>query len=126
MRYAIVFHPEVLRDATALALTLMAALSSAEAAAPCLAPGVPIQWRADYCMLLMETDDEIAVSACIEQEGRRRFPGSCASNTHFKKRMCEAMIKRGTRQAALGHCARDPAFMGRTVERGGAGGTAKP
>ena len=73
-------------------------------------------------MLKMETDDEIAVSDCIEQEGKRRFANSCASNTHFKKRMCELMIQSGTKAGTVDRCVRDPAFKGRTVERGGVGG----
>ncbi len=88
----------------------------------CLAPGEPIQWRADYCMLRMGTDDEIPVSGCIAAEGRRRFPNPCAANTHFKKRMCELMIRAGTRAGTLDGCVRDPDFKGRTVRNGGVGG----
>jgi hypothetical protein len=104
-----------------LALTLLTRLSLVEAATPCLAPGEPIQWRADYCMLKMETDDEIPVSGCIEQEGKRRFRNACASNTHFKKRMCELMIQNGTKAGTTDQCVKDPNFKGRTVERGGVG-----
>ena len=104
-----------------LTLTLLTGLSLARAATPCLAPGEPIQWRADYCMLRMETDDEIAVSGCIEREGKRRFPNACASNTHFKKRMCELMTQNGTRTGTVDRCVKDPTFKGRTVERGGVG-----
>src|SRR5512133_413597 len=104
-----------------LALVFLTGLSPAKAVTPCLAPGAPIQWRADYCMLKMETDDEIAVSGCIEQEGKRRFPNSCASNTHFKKRMCELMIQNGTKTGTLDRCLRDRTFKGRTVQNGGVG-----
>jgi hypothetical protein len=106
----------------ALALAVLAALSPARAVTPCIAAGEPLHWQVDYCMLKMETDDEIAVSGCIEQEGKRRFPSSCASNTHFKKQMCEMMIRQGTRAGSLEHCVTDPSFRGRTVERGGVGG----
>jgi hypothetical protein len=105
----------------ALALALLTAAPLANAA-ECLAPGEPVQWRADYCMLKMETDDEIAVSRCIEQEGKRRFPNSCASNTHFKKRMCELAIRNGTRTGNLEICMKDRNFKGRTVQNGGVGG----
>lgn len=108
--------------AAVLAAALAAAVAPALAAGRCLAPGEPMYWRVDYCMLLMETDDEIAVSGCIEQEGRRRFRTACASNTHFKRRMCALMIRNGTRQGTLQQCVRDAGFQGRTVRLGGVGG----
>ncbi len=105
--------------------TLMTALTvaalSADAAPPCLAEGEPIQWIADYCMLTMETDDEIAVSGCIEAQAKIRFRNACASNTHFKKRMCERMIRNGTRTGTPQQCLNDPGFKGRTVAAGGVG-----
>lgn len=101
------------------ALTLAAL--SADAAPPCLAEGEPIQWIADYCMLTMETDDEIAVSGCIETQAKIRFRTACASNTHFKKRMCERMIRNGTRTGTPQQCLNDPGFKGRTVAAGGVG-----
>ena len=107
---------------SAFALAVLAVASFANAASPCLAPGEPVQWRVDYCMLKMETDDEIAVSGCIEREGKRRFPNSCASNTHFKKRMCELMIRSGTKAGTVQRCVRDRTFKGRTVQNGGVGG----
>jgi hypothetical protein len=88
----------------------------------CLAAGEPIHWVVDYCMLKMETDDEIAVSGCIEEERKKSFPSRCASNLHFKKAMCEAMIRQGTRTGTVELCVKDPAFKGRVVERGGVGG----
>jgi len=87
----------------------------------CLAAGEPIQWIADFCMLKTETDDEIAASGCIEKESRRKFRSACASNTHFKQRMCDRMIRNGTRSGSLSRCLKDPAFKGRTVEAGGVG-----
>ena len=105
-----------------LCLAFTGAALGAEASPPCLAPGEPIQWIADYCMLKMETDDEIAVSGCIEEESRAKFPGACAGNTHFKTRMCEVWVRGGTRAGTVSACVSDPAAMGRTVERGGVGG----
>lgn len=95
--------------------------ASAQAAGACLAPGKPVQWIADYCMLAMETDDEIAVSGCIEHELRRRPADDCASNLRNKRRMCELMLRQGTRHGTREQCVKDPAFKGRTVEAGGAG-----
>ncbi len=106
----------------AVALALITGLSPAAIASSCPAPGEPVQWRADYCMLKLETDDEIAASACIVEEGKRRFRSTCASNTHFKRRMCELMIRSGTRGSSLAQCVQDPDFMGGTVRRGGVGG----
>jgi hypothetical protein len=105
----------------AAAVTLAAWASIAGAEEPCLAEGEPIQWIADYCMLKMQTDDEIAVSDCIEEERKVAFPKACASNMHFKKRMCELMIRNGTRTGSLDRCVKDPTFKGRTVEAGGVG-----
>ncbi|HEY0885186.1 MAG TPA: hypothetical protein VGE20_07890 [Ramlibacter sp.] len=105
-----------------LAWALLAAPAAAVAAGRCSAPGEPLHWIADYCMLTLETDDEIAASSCIEQEGKRRFRSACASNTYFKKRMCEVMVRSGTRGGTVDQCARDASFRGRTVERGGVGG----
>lgn len=105
-----------------LALVLLAAGPPGSAAAACLAPGEPVHWRVDYCMLKMETDDEIAVSGCLEHEGRRRFPDACASNTHFKKRMCRLMLRNGTRSGTLDRCLKDRTFQGRTVRNRGVGG----
>lgn len=105
-----------------LALALLACTGGAVAAGPCTAPGEPIHWIADYCMLTLETDDEIAASACMEREGRRRFRSDCAASTFFKRRMCEVTIRSGTRAGTVGQCVRDPAFQGRTVRLGGVGG----
>jgi len=85
----------------------------------CVAEGEPVQWVADYCMLKMETDDEIAVSGCIEEERKKSFPN--ASNLHFKKGMCEAMIRNGTKSGTVDQCVKDPTFKGRVVEAGGVG-----
>ena len=88
---------------------------------PCAVDGEPIQWVADYCMQKMETDDEIAVSDCIEAERKKPFPGDCASNLHFKRGLCEAMIRNGTKTGTVEECVKDPSFKGRVVEAGGVG-----
>src|SRR5215212_2668972 len=93
-----------------LCLALFSATGQAQA---CAIPGEPVQWIADYCMLKLETDDEIAASDCIQAEGRRRFSDNCAVKLHFKRRMCERMIRGGTRSGSVTRCVRDPAFMGR-------------
>jgi hypothetical protein len=104
-----------------LSALALACSSPAASTAECPAAGEPIQWIADYCMFKMETDDEIAVSGCIEEERKKSFPDSCVSNLHFKKGMCEGMIRNGTRSGTVEQCVKDPAFKGRTVEAGGVG-----
>lgn len=73
-------------------------------------------------MTQMETDDEIAVSRCIEDAGKIGFASDCASNLHFKTRICELMIRMGTRAGTLDLCINDPTFRGSTVRVGGVGG----
>jgi hypothetical protein len=92
------------------------------AADKCAVAGEPVQWIADYCMLKMETDDEIAVSGCIEEERQRPFPDGCAGKLYFKKALCEGVIRNGTRAGTVEQCVKEPAFKGRTVEAGGVGG----
>lgn len=87
----------------------------------CAVAGEPVQWVADYCMLTMETDDEIAVSGCIERERKKPFATDCASNQYFKKAMCEVMIRNGTKTGTVDQCLKDPRFRGRVVEAGGVG-----
>ncbi len=73
-------------------------------------------------MSRLETDDEIAASACIREESTRRFRSACASNIYFKRRICGAMVGAGTRGGTVDQCVRDRAVQGRTVRRGGVGG----
>lgn len=112
-----------MKAALVLSVTVALVTSSerAGAEAQCTAEGEPIQWAADYCMLKMETDDEIAASDCINEERNKPFPSNCASNLHFKRNMCELMILNGTRAGTVDQCVRDPTFRGRTVEAGGVG-----
>ena len=112
-----------MKVSVAIALAAWVPFTGAEE--PCLAVGEPIHWVADYCMLKMETDDEIAASDCIEEERKTRFPNACASNTHFKQRMCAQMIRNGTKAGTMDQCVKDPTFKGRTVEAGGVGGQRK-
>ena len=106
-----------------LVLCLLLGSSGAAAqSARCAIPGERIQWIADWCMLKMETDDEIAVSACIEKERKAPGANACESKRHFKRHMCELRIAQGTLKGTVAACVGDPAFKGRTVEKGGVGG----
>ena len=114
---------KTVRRLTAAALVPISIAGPAAAAGPeCRAEGEPIQWIADYCMLTLGTDDEIAASDCIGKESKKPFASRCASNRHYKARMCEIVVKAGTRRGTVKQCIDDPSFMGRTVRRGGVGG----
>jgi len=108
---------------TVAGLTVAALAWSAQVGAEsrCAAVGQPVHWVVDYCMLKMQTDDEIAVSGCIEKERKKSFRSSCARKLHFKKGMCEAMIRYGTKTGTVTQCMKDPTFKGRVVEAGGVG-----
>ncbi|MBI2308161.1 MAG: hypothetical protein HYU78_12745 [Rhodocyclales bacterium] len=81
-----------------------------------------MQWIADYCMLALQTDDEIAASRCIEEHLARRFPSECDARTHYKRAMCGLHVAGGASGQSLEACMADPDFMGRTVRHGGVGG----
>lgn len=104
-----------------LVLLLWLACGGSVALADSCPPGEPIQWIADYCMLTLETDDEIAASSCIAQQDRRRFASACENKRHYKRRMCEILVKGGSHRSVLA-CTQDPAVKGRTVKHGGVGG----
>lgn len=88
----------------------------------CAVQGEVIQWVADYCMLKMQTDDEIAVSDCIEDSRRTSFSTECAAKIYYKRVMCALSTDGEASAMAIEKCLADPAFMGRTVRHGGVGG----
>lgn len=107
-------------------LVLLTALSGATslAAQPsdCPVAGQKIHWIADYCMSLLETDDEIPASPCIGEELARVFSGECAAKLYYKKTMCQRSIHLQQRRDDVGSCIADKRFMGATVRNGGVGG----
>lgn len=105
------------------ATVLTCMLAEAEELSPdCPVPGEPIQWVADYCMLQMQTDDEIAVSACIEENMRKAAANECARKQQYKRAMCDLFLADASTEATIKRCAEDPKFMGRTVRNGGVRG----
>ena len=58
----------------------------------CAIPGKPIQWIADYCMYMAETDDFLnpAVQECFLKQDTDKM-GSCEVKTKYKKEMCKMM-----------------------------------
>jgi hypothetical protein len=103
-------------------LALAGAHALAQPAAPCPVPGAPIHWVADWCMAMLETDDEIPASDCIAQHPVSSFASACAAKLHFKRELCRVLRGPQAPAAALDACVADPAVMGRTVRRGGVGG----
>ena len=94
---------------------------AAEPKAVVCPPGETTQWIADYCMARIGTDDEIAASDCISQQSQLMFRSSCTAKLHFKKALCEVLVKARTRSGAIDACVNDPGFMGNTVRNGGVG-----
>jgi len=107
-------------------LLLLAELSAASpsAAGPseCPVAGEKIHWIADYCMALLETDDEVPASPCIAEELGKASTSDCATKLHYKRALCERSIRLGQRADAVDSCLVDPDFVGATVRKGGVGG----
>lgn len=112
-----------IRVAAAVSMLIVSLPAAAQVLPSCAIQGEVVQWIADYCMLKMETDDEIAVSDCIAENRRKPFPTECAAKGHYKRAMCGLFAARGGSSEAIEKCVRDPAFMGRTVKHGGVGGS---
>jgi len=72
-------------------------------------------------MAKIGTDDEIAASDCINEQGKIVFRSTCAANLHFKRALCEVVVKNGARAGTVGGCVNDPGFVGPTVKKGGVG-----
>lgn len=107
-------------------VVLLAGLSAGApvAAGPteCPVAGEKVHWIADYCMALLETDDEIPASSCIADELHKVFASDCAARVHYKRALCERSIGLGERRDDLDGCLADPGFVGATVRKGGVGG----
>jgi hypothetical protein len=72
-------------------------------------------------MASIGTDDEIAASDCINEQSKLVFRSTCAANLHFKRALCEVLVKSGARAGTVGGCVNDPGFVGPTVRKGGVG-----
>lgn len=107
----------ILSAFAALALFLPA---SAPAATACEIPSEPVHWIADYCMLVLQTDDEIAAGDCIARELAGRQGDACMVKQRYKRLMCEIAVSRD-RKGTVAACLKDPAFQGSTVRNGGVG-----
>lgn len=102
-----------------LSLSILPVAAKDEA---CAIKGPVIQWRADYCMFKMETDDIIAADPCMEEEEKRRHKNACAEKRYYKAGMCKMAIANESRKGTVEKCVADPDFMGTTVKNDGVGG----
>jgi hypothetical protein len=114
--------PVLLPQPRALGALVFWAATAVGAAEPACPPGETVQWIADHCMASLETDDEIAASDCIARGLETKFPSECAARLHFKRGLCEIVVKNGSRAGTVAACVADPAFAGSTVRNGGVGG----
>lgn len=113
-----------MKNATAIFLISVLLAGSAGAAQSrtdaCPVQGELMHWIADYCMLSMETDDEIAVSGCIAEELAMAPKDLCSAKLNYKDAMCRIVVSRdgaGTVEA----CMADRNFAGSTVRNAGVG-----
>lgn len=104
--------------ACVVSLFTAAAAATVDASGEC-PEGEVVHWIADFCMLVQETDDEIAVSECIAKERATVPKDACHTKRHYKAAMCHRVVARDG--GSVDRCVADRRFMGSTVKNGGAG-----
>jgi len=110
-----------MKQAIVFLLASIAANASAKEPATCPIPGHPIQWIADYCMYVEQTDDLIAASSCIEREQAPDAPrDACATKRYYKTALCKLHIADGHRSGTVAACVNDKGFSGKIVRDDGA------
>jgi hypothetical protein len=98
-------------------LAVAAAASSQAAPVACPIPGSRVPWTADYCMALLETDDETLAGPCLDQELPRRFVNACQAVGYYKQSLCSLAIQRGSYPGRAEDCLADASFHGPSVRR---------
>ena len=88
--------------------------------AECPVRGELVHWIADYCMLALETDDEIATGDCIAKELATASKDKCKAKLHYKSSMCRIVVARDG-SGTVEQCVADRSFAGSTVRNGGVG-----
>ena len=88
--------------------------------AECPVHGELVHWIADYCILTLETDDEIAAGDCIVKELAIASKDQCKAKLQYKRAMCRAVVIRDGRDT-IEKCMADRSFAGSTVTNGGVG-----
>ena len=88
--------------------------------AECPIQGELVHWIADYCMLTLGTDDEIAAGDCIARELVVVSDDQCKSKQKYKRAMCKAVATRD-RKTTTEQCMADRSFAGSVVTNEGVG-----
>jgi hypothetical protein len=89
--------------------------------ADCEIAGDSSQWRADYCLAAMQTDDVVAAQPCIDHEQQRHHGEECATRRQYKQDWCRLVVRNGSSGQTLAQCIADPEASGAIV-KGGQGG----
>ena len=89
--------------------------------AECPVQGELVHWIADWCMLTIGTDDEIAAGDCVAKELEVASKDACRAKLKYKSAMCGVVIARDA-GGSLASCVADHSFAGSTVRNGGVGG----
>lgn len=88
--------------------------------AECPVQGELVHWIADYCMLTLETDDEIAAGDCITKELAMASKDKCNARLHYKSVMCGIVVARDG-GGTIEQCVADRSFVGSAVRNDGVG-----
>ena len=87
----------------------------------CPVQGALVHWIADWCMLRLGTDDEIAAGDCIARELEVASKDACRAKLQVKRAMCGVANARDG-GGNIERCVTDRSFAGSTVRNGGVGG----
>ena len=94
---------------------------SGKADPDCEIAGDSNQWRADYCLAAMETDDVVAAEPCIEHERQRHHGEECAARRQYKQDWCRLVVRNGALATSYAECIANPELSGPTVKAGAGG-----
>jgi len=88
----------------------------------CPAPGIPLRWKAAYCMAMAKTDDfeNEAVQQCLatpDPAAVREQP-ACTQNAYWKTETCR-VVRASKKEADA--CAKDRTFIPDVVAKGSGG-----
>ena len=89
-------------------------------AGDCPVAGPRIQWQADYCMFMVESDDIVAADPCMRADSKRRYRNDCEAKKYYKRQICRRLAKLTDQSEE--ECVKDPSVMGPTVSNNGVGG----
>jgi hypothetical protein len=89
----------------------------ASSAWSCEIPGYAEDWAIDYCMVLIDTDDEMdfGVLKCLTNMD---IDDSCETVAFYKTEYCKLLIADGNYSGSTQSCQDDRSIMGPTVKSG--------